>query len=198
MCAMAPGTYLGENMSLDLYIHCKSPKRLTTEQLSDALAARQIGVAIFEDYIDYKPAHPGSLTFCTVIGWIPESFDHARLSNILKRGDKKQLNRLFANETLGYANIEAHDAAEHYQSFGDDYPDCLAGEIDRRFLDFMKSSTTVYEIQTSAGRSDFSWRFQMALCCVIAELVEGLIEEPQGSEYFFPKDAEAHFRGFTK
>lgn len=185
-------------MSLDLYVHCKSSERLTTEQVLDALAARQIGAALFEDYINYKPAPAGPLKFCMVLGWTPKSFDHARLHEILRHDDtKQQLERLFFNEVLAYANVEVHRAADYYGAFGDDYPDSLAGEIDRRFLDFMKSAKTVYEIQTSAGRSDLSWRFQMALCCAIAESVDGLIEEPQMGEYFFPKDAEEHFRGFV-
>lgn len=89
-------------------------------------------------------------------------------------------------------------AAEHYDNFGDDYLDSLAGEIDQQFLDFLRLSSTVYEIQTSAGRSDLSWRFQMAVCRTIAQLTEGLIEEPQMGEYFFPKDAEKYFRSFAQ
>jgi hypothetical protein len=186
-------------MSLDLYVHCKSSRRLTIKQVSDALGARQIDAAVFEDYIGYKPAHAGPFKFCTILGWVPKSFDQARLNGILRRGDKKQqLDRLFSKEVLAYANVEARDAAEHYELFGEDYPDSLAGEIDQQLLDFMKSAKTVYEIQTSAGRSDLSWRFQMALCCVIAESADGLIEEPQMSAFFFPKDAEKHFRSFAQ
>jgi hypothetical protein len=186
-------------MSLDLYVHCKSSRRLETKQVIDALAARQIGAALFKDYINYEPAPAGAVTFCTILGWMPKSFDHTRLNELLRRSDKKkQLDRLFATEVLAYANVDAHAAADHYETFGDDYPDSLAGEIDRHFIDFMKSAKTVYEIQTSAGRSDLSWRFQMALCCVIAESVDGLIEEPQMGEFFFPKDAERHFRGFAQ
>ncbi len=186
-------------MSLDLYVHCKSSERLMTQQVFDALAARQIGATLFEDYINYNPAPAGPLKFCTILGWMPTSFDHARLNEILRHGDKKQqLKRLFANEVIAYANVEGHRATDYYETFGDDYPDSLAGEIDRHFLDFIKSAKTVYEIQTSTGRSDLSWRFQMALCCAIAESVDGLIEEPQMGEYFFPKDAEKHFRGFAE
>lgn len=186
-------------MSLDLYIHCQSPRGLTTEQVFDALTVRQFGAALFEDYITFKPAPAGPLKFCTILGWMPKSLDHARLNEILRHSDKKQqLEQLFTKEVLAYANVEVHRAADYYETFGDDYPDSLAGEIDRQFLDFMKSAKTVYEIQTSAGRSDLSWRFQMALCCAIAESVDGLIEEPQMGEYFFPKDAEKHFRGFAE
>jgi hypothetical protein len=186
-------------MSLDIYVHCKSSRGLTTKQVVDALAARKIGAAVFEDYNDYKPAKAGPLKFCTILGWLPKSFDHGRLDGILRRADKKQqLARLFSDEVLAYANVEAHKAADHYETFGDDYPDSLAGEIDQHLCDFMKSAKTVYEIQTSAGRSDLSWRFQMALCCAIAKSVDGLIEEPQMSLFFFPKDAEKHFRGIAQ
>ena len=186
-------------MSLDLYVHCTSSRELTTEQVFDALAARQIGAALFEDYINYKPALAGPFKFCTILGWMPKSLDQTRLNEILSHSNKKQqLERLFAKEVLAYANVEVHRAPDYYETFGDDYPDSLAGEIDRHFLDYMKSAKTVYQIQTSAGRSDLSWRFQMALCCAIAEPVDGLIEEPQMGEYFFPKDAEKHFRGFAE
>jgi hypothetical protein len=186
-------------MSLDLYVHCKSSRRLKTKELFDALTARQMGAALFEDYIDYKPVRAGPLEFCTILGWMPKSFDRARLDGILRGADKEnQLEQLFADEVLASANVEAHDAADHYENFDDDYPDSLAGDIDQRFIDFMKSAKTVYEINTSAGSSDLSWRFQMALCCAIAELVDGLIEEPQMAEFFFPKEAEKHFRGFSE
>lgn len=181
-------------MSLDLYVHCKSSKPVSTKQLTAALVARGIGAAIFEDYLQYKPLIAGPIKSCTILGWKQESFDLDRLTEILSSGDKKRLATLFSKELLAYANIASMDAAEFYQNFGEDYPDSLAGEIDQQFLDFMNSSNTVYEIQTSAGRSDFSWRFQMALCGTIAELAEGLIEEPQMGEYFFVKDAEKHFR----
>ena len=92
-----------------------------------------------------------------------------------------------------------HDAADHYETFGEDYPDCLAGEIDRRFLAFMKIS------QDGVRNPDIGWSFRSLVaipnclvCCVIAESVDGLIEEPQRSEFFFPKDAEKHFRGFAQ
>lgn len=186
-------------MSLDLYVHCKSSRGFTTQQVFEALAARQIGAALFEDYINYKPAPAGQFKFCTILGWKSKSFDQARLDEILSGSDKKQqLERLFAKEVLAYANVEVHRAADYYEVFGDDYLDSLAGEIDPPFLGFIKSAKTVYEIQTSAVRSDLSWQFQMALCCAIAESVDGLIEEPQIGVYFFPKDAEKHFRRFAE
>lgn len=184
-------------MSLDLYVHGKSSRRLTTEQLSAALAARGIGAAIFEDHLNFNPAPAGPIKFCTILGWKQESFDLTRLTEILSGEGTKLLAPLFAKEVLAYANVAAMDAADYYQNFGEDFLDSLAGEIDQQFLDFMKLSNTVYEIQTSAGRSELSWRFQMAVCCTIADLSEGLIEEPQMGEYFFSKDAEEHFRGFA-
>ena len=185
-------------MSLDLYVHCKSPRRLTTEQLSAALAAHGIGAAIFEDYHEYKPAVAGPITFLHILGWKQKSFDLARLTEILSGGDKERLAPLFSKKILAYANVTAMDAAEYYQNFEEDYLDSFAGEIDQQFFDFMKSANTVYEIQTSAGRSDLSSRFQMAVCCTIAELAEGLIEEPQMGDYFFSKDAEKHFPSFPQ
>src|SRR5262249_2193632 len=147
---------------------------------------------------EYKPVVTGPIKFCTILGWKHKSFDLTRLTEILSGGHKKRLAPLFSREILAYANVAAMDAAECYQNFGEDYPDSLVCEIDQQFLDFMKSSHTVYEIQTSAGRSDLSWRFQMAVCCTIAELAEGLIEEPQMGDYFFPKAAEKHFRSFAE
>lgn len=185
-------------MSLDLYVHCKSTRRLTAAQLTAALAASGIGAAIFEDYINYKPAKAGPIKLCTILGWKQESFDLTRLTEILSGDHKKRLARLFAKEVLAYAHVLAMDAAEYYQSFGEDYLDSLAGKIDQQFLDFMRLSNTVYEIATSTGRTDLSWRFQMAVCCTIAELTEGLIEEPQMGNYFFPKDAEKYFRSFAQ
>lgn len=185
-------------MSLDLYVHCKSPRPLSIEQLSAALVAHGIGAAIFEDYLEYKPAVGGPIKSCTILGWKQESFDLIRLTELLSGGDKKRLAPLFAKEVLAYANVAAMDSAEYYQNFGEDYPDSLAGEIDQQFLDFMKLSNTVYEIETSAGRTELSWRFQMAVCCTIAELTEGLIEEPQMGEYFFSKDAEKYFRSLAQ
>ncbi len=185
-------------MSLDLYVHCKSSRPLTTGQLSAALAEHGIGAAIFEDHLNYNPAPAGPIKFCTILGWKLESFDLTRLTEILSGEGKKRLAPLFAKEVLAYANVAAMDASEYYPNVGEGYPDSLAGEINRQFLDFMKLSNTVYEIQTSAGRSDFSWRFQMAVCCTIADISEGLIEEPQMGDYFFSKDAEEHFRGFAQ
>ena len=72
-------------MSLDLYVHCKSRKRLRTEQLSAALAAHRIGAAIFEDYLEYKPAVAGPIKSCTILGWKQQSFDLTRLMEILSR-----------------------------------------------------------------------------------------------------------------
>ena len=185
-------------MSLDLFVHCNSSKRPTTKQIFDSLAARQIGAALFEDCINYKPVRAGPLKSCIILGWMPKSFDRARLDEILKRGDKKQLDRLYAKEVFASAGFDVHRAADYYEMFDDDYLDSRAGEIDQHFIDFMKSAKTVYEIRTSAGRTDLSWRFQMALCRVIAESVDGLIEEPQMGELFFPKDAERYFGGLAQ
>jgi hypothetical protein len=185
-------------MSLDLYVHCKSPKRLTTEELSKALAARRIGAAIFKDYINYEHADSGPIEFCTILGWMPSMFDFSQLTKLLVADSKKRLNRLFADGTLAYAHVDAHNASGHYATLGDDYLDSLAGVIDLQFVDFLKSSKTVNEVQTSAGRSEFSWRFQMAMCCIIAETSNGLIEEPQMGEYFFPDKAGDFFRALAE
>lgn len=181
-------------MSLDLYVHCKSAMRLTTEQLSAALAADGIGSAIFEDSVKYKPADVGPITSCTILGWLPSQFDSAHLTELLNAGDKRRLHQLFAKDIVGYANVYSYDAAEHYATFGDDYLDSLSGEVDQQFVAFLKSSKRVFEIQTSSGRSDFSWRFQMQVCRTIAELSNGLIEEPQMGEYFFPEMAGDYLR----
>jgi hypothetical protein len=101
-------------MSLDLYVHCKTPRRLTTEQLSAALAGHGIGAAIFEDYLEYKPAVAGPIKFCTILGWKQKSFDLTRLTEILSGGDKKRVAPLFAKEVLAYANVTATDVAEYY------------------------------------------------------------------------------------
>lgn len=185
-------------MSLDLYVHCKSATRMTTEQLCNALTACGINVAIFEDPINYKPAALGPITSCIVLGWVIPTFDSCKLSEILNAGDKEHLGRLFANESLAYANVYTYEAAEHYAAFGDDYLTSLADDIDRHFAECLKFSRTVYEIQTSAGRSDLSWRFQMAVCRSIAETMDGLIEEPQCGDYFFPDVSEQYFRRFAE
>src|SRR4029453_355790 len=138
-------------MSLDLYVHCKSSRPLSTEQLSAALISHGIGSAIFEDSLKYKPAVGGPIKSCAILGWKQESFSLSRLTEILSGGDKKRLAPLFAKEVLAYANVAAMDAVNYYRNFGEDYPDSLAGEIDQQFLDFMRLSNTVYEIQTSAG-----------------------------------------------
>lgn len=186
-------------MSLDLYVHSKSPRLLTTEQLADALAVSQIGVALFDDYINYNPAPAGPLKTCIVLGWMTKSFAPLQINEILRQTDKKQkLEELLAREVLACANVNVYRAVDYYAAFGDGYLDSLAGEIDLRFLNFMKSAETVYEIQTAAGRLDSSWRFQQSLCSAIADSVDGLIEEPQLGEYFFPQDAVEYFHGFVE
>lgn len=180
-------------MSLDLYIHSKSSMIIASNQIIEGLSQKGFSSALFQDYLKYEPLNDESFEFCTALGWYPHALNKADLNQILQSDDKEKIESLYSKEIIGYCNITVYSASDYHKQYGDDYPDELVGEVHQEFIDFMKNSKIVYELETSAGRSNFSVNFQTALCEILGNITQGLIEDPQMGEFFYPDQAHKNF-----
>lgn len=182
-------------MSYDFYIFSQQPPCVMRDQLVVALAKFGFESEVYEEIRTPKLIEGELVGYCTILGWRKESLERAALMSALRSTDHTLRDKLFEDEVLAYTNVYVCSAYEFLANYEVDYFVRDENQANSEMITAAKSAKQVYEVSTSAGRSTFSLLFQSALCKTIADLSEGIIEDPQAGTFFGPAEAEDYLGG---